>query len=152
MTNSNDENVPTQTGMLFVKYTGAYSGTYDFKISGKNGPLLANDHTLCVAVEIVDFYPKSGSMRGGTLLKVYGNQFVNKEGYNIVKIGHTIGSTVDQYCYVEEVWNDAVVQDPELGITYNSWLTCRIAIDYGRTQHSAEVILYASTFEEAANV
>ena len=95
--------------MLFVKYTGAYSGTYDFKISGKNGPLLSNGHTLCVKVEIVDFYPKSGSMFGGTLLKIYGNQFVEKEGYNIVKIGHTIGSEVDQYCNVESAWEGAIV-------------------------------------------
>ena len=81
--------------MLSVKYTGAYSGSYNFTISGKNGPLLDAGAWLCVKVEIVHFEPTSGSMFGGTLLTIYGNQFVEKEGYNIVKLGHTIGSDVN---------------------------------------------------------
>ena len=40
--------------------------------------------------------------------------------------------------------------DPIQGnIEHNSWLTCRIATDFDRIAHEAEVIFYASTFEEA---
>ena len=69
------------------------------------------------------------------MLTIYGNQFVDKEGYNIVKLGHTIGSEINQYCYVEEVWNEATVVDPDLGITYNSKIECRVSTDYNRLPH-----------------
>ena len=65
-------------------------------------------------------------------------------------MGHTIGSDVDQYCYVEEVYRGATT--PYNGVSYNSWIKCRIATDYNRIPHLAEVIAYASTFEEAVGI
>ena len=58
--------------------------------------------TLQVSVEVLDFYPRSGSAFGGQTLTVYGKNFVEgQERYkeNIVKLGHTIGSSINQYCY-----------------------------------------------------
>ena len=66
--------------------------------------MLSNGLMLCVRTEIVGFEPAEGSLFGGALVTIYGNNFVDKEGYNAVKMGHTIGSTIDQYCYVEEVY------------------------------------------------
>ena len=41
------------------------------------------------------FYPVEGSLFGGTLVTIYGNQFIEKEGYNVIQMGYTIDSTVD---------------------------------------------------------
>ena len=57
---------------------------------------------LEVKVELLDFHPKVGSPYGGTLLTLYGWNFVNRTAENVVKIGATMGAT-DQYCIVEEV-------------------------------------------------
>ena len=89
---SNDYTRPTNVGSLNVTYTGAYSGMYNFTISGKYGPMMSNGQTLCVKVEIVGFEPVEGSIFGGALVTIYGNNFVDKEGFNVVKMGHTIGS------------------------------------------------------------
>ena len=115
--------------------------------------------TLEVKVELLDFHPKSGSLIGGTLITLYGNNFVNdtaRMGENVVKIGHTMGSLIDQYCYVEEIKSgvrtSSMGTHPIVGsLSFNSWLKCRVATDYARTPHLAEMILFASTFEEAVS-
>ena len=108
-TASNDYTRPTNVGSLNITYTGAYSGMYNFTITGKHGAMLDNGQTLCVRTEIVDFEPAAGSLWGGALVRIWGNNFVDKEGFNAVKMGHTIGSTIDQYCYVEDVYRGAIV-------------------------------------------
>ena len=44
-----------------------------------------------------------------------------------------------------------MTQDANNGLMYNSWIKCRISTDYNRLAHQAEVIVTASTFEEAQN-
>ena len=108
---------------------------------------------LEVAVELLDFYPKEGSAYGGQLIKLYGWNFTYRMMENIVKIGHTMGQT-NQYCVVESVYRTGSISGsgPPIGaLNYNSEIECRIMTDYTRTAHTAEVIVFASTFEEAVS-
>ena len=110
---------------------------------------------LEVKLELVDFEPRQGSMYGGTLLKLYGWNFVKSERMeeNVVRIGATIGEQASQICEVLKVERGGTTTIPATGglpeKQYNSWLECRVPTDYTRTAHSAEVVVFASTFEEA---
>jgi hypothetical protein len=68
-----------------------------------------------------------GSVLGGTLLTITGNHYGNKATDNPVKVG-------DNYCIVEE--------------TSEFEIKCRIEIRKKTVVSSAEVIVFAKTYEE----
>jgi len=164
-----------QTVIMEAAYSGSYSGQYTFEVVGlycesvnpcvegrrtygTTDSATSTEFALEVKVEVSDFWPKEGSPYGGTLLTIYGWNFVDEAdrvGENIVKIGHTIGSEVDQYCtpegpvYRVDGSETADVNGPVGALEYNSRMQCRVSTDYARESHSAELILFASTFEEA---
>ena len=146
-----DYSLPTQKGTINVKYTGAYKGMYNFTMSGIHGAMLANSVSLCVDwIVITGFSPESGSVYGGTLLTVYGNQFMEQEGYSVIKLGKPSDSPADRYCYIEEVWRGEETTDSVSGIRYSSYVKCRVGTDYSRRPHSAQVLAYTSTFDEGS--
>ena len=64
----------------------------------------------------------------------------------------------NQYCIVEEVTRCGILGEPGCpytgtgdvaGLEYNSVIKCRTMTDYNRAPDDAEVIVFASTFEEA---
>ena len=68
-------------------------------------------------------------------------------------MGHTI-SWNNQYCIVESIFRTGTITGATglvNGLQYNSEITCRIMTDYERQPHDAEVIVFASTFEEAVS-
>ena len=111
------------------------------------------DFNLEIKVEIVDFEPKLGSLFGGTLLHLYGWNFVDRDDENVVRVGSVIGSQESQICIVEWYERGNTVLETNIfpipDREYNSQIKCRIPTDYSRQPHSAEVVVFASTFEEA---
>lgn len=123
---------------ITVKYNGAYSGVYDLRVkSARNGNVLTSAVTFTAKIEVVDFQPRQGSLYGGTLLTITGGHFSDKITDNPVKVGYDTSSGVDHYCYVISS-NDSEIK-------------CRIAEDYSREAGDQEVIVFASTFEEATH-
>ena len=102
---------------MTVRYHGAYSGNYTYEVvgiyctdsndweactkeernfativQGSSDPV--EDWTLCVRVQVLDYFPRRGSLYGGTLVTLYGWEFVDdpdRIGENIVKMGHDVG-------------------------------------------------------------
>lgn len=98
---------------MTVRYHGAYSGLYTYEVVGiyctgtdnnwetcakarrnfatiVQGSDPAEDWTLCVRVQVLDYFPRGGSLYGGTLVTLYGWEFVDdpdRIGENIVKMG-----------------------------------------------------------------
>ena len=60
---------------------------------------------------MVDFEPKEGSQYGGTLITLYGWNFVDRPDENVVRIGATMGEQASQLCIVEDYHRGATVTD-----------------------------------------
>ena len=91
------------------------------------------------------FYPTQGSLYGGTLVTITGGHFSDLATDNPVKIGYDYLSGVDHYCYVVSTsQGDNVDAYDTEGV-----ITCRTAVDYAREPGPTELIVFASTFEEA---
>jgi hypothetical protein len=92
---------------MTVRFPGAASAVYTFKITGKGGTVSVNPLvlTLTVILEVSDYQPRSGSTLGGTLVTITGKHFGTVATDNPVKIG-------DNYCYVET--------------TADTQITCRV--------------------------
>jgi hypothetical protein len=124
---------------ITVKYNGAYSGVYDLRVkSARNGNVLTSAVTFTSKIEIADFQPRQGSLYGGTLMTITGGHFSDKITDNPVKVGYEFSSGVNHYCYVIS--------------SSDNEIKCRIAEDYSREAGDQEVIVFASTFEEATHV
>lgn len=121
---------------LTLKYGGAYSGVYDLEVKSEiHGFLDTAGVTFEAKIEVTDFSPKQGSLYGGTLVTITGGHFSDKITDNPVKIDYEWVGGVDHYCYVQS--------------SSDSEIVCRMATDYKREAGDAEVIVFASTFEEA---
>lgn len=121
---------------ITVKYGGAYSGTYDLVVTNPSGNVFS-DVTFAATFEITDFTPKTGSVYGGTLVTITGRHFSDDDPtQNPVKIGYEYITGTDHYCYIVE--------------TSEYEIKCRTAIDTGRQPSTTEVIVFASTSEEAS--
>lgn len=123
---------------ITVKYGGAYSGEYNLIVhSDTHGNILTSGVTFTAKIEVLDFQPRQGSLYGGTLLTITGGHFSDLITDNPVKVGYEFSSGVNHYCYVES--------------SSDSEIKCRIAEDYSREDGMQEVIVFASTFEEATH-
>ena len=121
---------------LNVKYGGAYSGVYDLEVQSRDhGFFETTTVTFEAKIEVTDFNPKQGSKYGGTLVTITGGHFSDEITDNPVKIGHEWATGVDHYCYVQTSSDNEIV--------------CRMATDYRREAGESDVIVFASTFEEA---
>ena len=96
------------TKTLTVRFPGAASGIYAFKVRGLGGSLSCPPSTINIetVMMLTDFTPKYGSTKGGTLLTLTGYHFGNEITDNPVKVG-------DNDCFVET--------------TSDTEITCRIA-------------------------
>lgn len=116
---------------VLVKFPGAESGLYRFVVSHTvTGRLDSDPLNLTVGSSVLTITPRQGSLEGGTLLTITGENFSNDALDNPVKVG-------DHYCYV-------VTSTP-------TEITCRISITAGTTQtaETVEVIVFLKTSEEA---
>lgn len=86
-------------------------------------------------IEYTDFFPKEGSKYGGQLITIFGGVFSDDPLKNPVKIGYEYISGVIHYCDVVSTSLDEV--------------QCRMRLDYNRPAGKQELILFASTYEEA---
>ena len=131
---------------ITVKYGGAYSGVYDWTVSSAaNGDLVTRDVQFEAKIAVTGFYPTQGSLYGGTLVTITGGHFSDLTTDNPVKIGYNYLSGVDHYCYVESTSQG---DNPETYAT-DGVITCRTAVDYAREAGEEELVVFASTFEEA---
>ena len=93
------------------------------------------DIVFDVIFEVTDFNPKTGSQYGGQLVTITGRHFSDVITDNPVKIGYEYISGTDHYCYVLE--------------TSEYEIKCRTAEDFNRGTDTTNVIVFASTSEEA---
>lgn len=105
--------------------------------SAANGYISTLGVPFTAKIEVTDFQPRSGSLYGGTLLTITGAHFSDVITDNPVKVGYEYISGVNHYCYVQE--------------SSETQIKCRIAEDYNRVAQDQEVIVFASTFEEATH-
>ena len=119
-----------------VKYGGAYSGTYSISFrSALVGPFKTEGITFTAKFEYTDFNPKSGSKFGGSLITIDGGHFSDDALQNPIKIGYEYQSGVVHYCNVLESRDDQI--------------KCRMSLDFARPAGPKELIVFASTYEEA---
>ena len=128
--------VSADDGTVDVMYGGAYSGTYDLEVSHSDeGSFLTSGVSFEAKIQVESFSPTSGSKFGGTLVTITGGHFSDNIQDNPVQIDYSTVGGVDHYCYVQE--------------SSDSEIKCRMATDYNRGSGDAEVIVFASTYEEA---
>ena len=122
---------------LTVKYGGAQSGIYNLEVkSVDHGQFLVESTiTFEAKIQVLDFTPKTGSVFGGSLVTITGGHFSDVITDNPVKFGYNWVGGVNHYCYVQS--------------SSDSEIVCRMATDYSRSAGDAEVIVFASTSEEA---
>ena len=109
---------------------------YDIQVSHTSeGSFLTSDVEFEAKIQIESFSPTQGSKFGGTLVTITGGHFSDNIQDNPVKIDYTWVGGVDHYCYVKE--------------TSDNEIKCRMATDYNRQAGSAEVLVFAATYEEA---
>ena len=116
------------TKTMVVKFNGAPSDTYNVQIKGPNGYVGGTALTLETIIAVDTISPQQGSILGGTLLTITGNHYGTVPSDNPVKVG-------DNYCLVEE--------------TSEFEIKCRITISKPTVPSTAEVIVFAKTYEEA---
>ena len=83
-----------------VMFGGAYSGTYQIHIRHREYGLVGTENLLLdVSASITEYYPMTGSIYGGTLLTISGNNFGNVYTDNPVQISNNGGiGSID--CFV----------------------------------------------------
>ena len=111
--------VDTTLKKITVKYGGAYSGLYDLVVtSAINGNVDTTATQLKVVFEILGFTPTSGSIFGGSKIKVQGGPFTGDLSETIIKVGFSWWENIDNYCYLISVTDNEV--------------TCRLPLDLNR--------------------
>jgi len=122
---------------LTVKYGGAYSGEYKLCVSDGEGPLeIQAGVTFTAQIQVSAFSPASGSKYGGSLVTIDGWEFSDLVSDNPVKIGYQVIGGINHYCYVLS--------------TSSAQIKCRMATDFDRGHGESELIVFASTSEEAS--
>ena len=121
--------VDANTKQIEVKFGGAYSGNYKLQVTSKDlGRLNCDSLHLIVQTKVTSVSPKSGSIYGGTLLTITGENFSDDPLDNPVKVG-------DVYCLV-------LTSTP-------TEITCRIANTIQQKQNNIPVLVFTKTSEEA---
>ena len=124
------------TRMIEVKYGGAHTGRYSFTISSsQQGDVSTAGKTFNSVFEFTDFQPTSGSKYGGQLVTITGSHFSTNAMENPVKIGYEYISGVIHYCDIIE--------------SLDTQIKCRMRLDPERKAGEQELIVFASTYEEA---
>lgn len=120
-----------------VKYGGAYSGEYNVMIESDLTSNWKGTKKLRVTSKVAytDFNPKAGSKYGGQLITIDGGVFSDDPQKNPIKIGYEYTRGVVHYC---DIVTTSITQ-----------VTCRMRLDYNRPAGEEELILFASTYEEA---
>lgn len=119
--------VDDTTKTFTVKFPGAASGTYGFKVRGKNGSISC-PVTIETIMEVTSYTPAQGSRLGGTLVTIDGKHFSTVATDNPVKVG-------DNYCYVQE--------------TSDTQIVCRIGdLDTQPAAADVNLLVFARTTEE----
>jgi hypothetical protein len=104
---------------ITVKYGGAPSDIYSLLVSSSTcGNFVTEGVTLTSIMQVNDFNPKEGSVHGGTLVTITGENFSDIATDNPVKFGYEWVGGVNHYCYVQT--------------TSATEITCRMATDYSR--------------------
>lgn len=93
------------------------------------------DVTFEAKFEYTDFSPTAGSKFGGQLVTIRGGHFSDNPQDNPIKIGYEYTSGVIHYCDIISSQDDEV--------------KCRMRLDYNRPAGEQELIVFASTYEEA---
>jgi len=120
---------------ITVKYGGAYSGTYAMVVSSSLVGKFRVKDKFVSRFEFTDFNPKKGSKFGGQLITIQGSHFSSDPLNNPIKIGYEYTSGVIHYC--------DVLSSSEFEIK------CRMRLDANRKAGKQELIVFASTYEEA---
>ena len=120
---------------ITVKYGGAYTGKYKILLESQLQGAFRTGGRYEVKFEFTDFNPKAGSKYGGQLITIDGSHFSNDPLKNPIKIGYEYISGVVHYCDVLE--------------SADTQIKCRMRLDYEREAGDQELIVFASTFEEA---
>ena len=116
------------TKTLKVKFNGAPSDDYVITVRGPNGNVDGPVLTLTTVIAVDSISPTQGSVLGGTLLTITGEHYGTQATDNPVKVG-------DNYCLIES--------------TSENEIKCRIAITKPTVVSTAEVIVFAKTYEES---
>ena len=97
-------------------FGGAYSGTYQIAIRHSEYGLVGTDNLLLdVSASVTEYYPMTGSIYGGTLLTITGNNFGNTYTDNPVQISNNGGiGSVD--CFVQETSDNEIKCRLDVGI------------------------------------
>lgn len=112
---------------LKVKFNGAPSDLYLITVWGPNGYVDGPYLTIETVIAVDSISPMQGSVLGGTLLTITGGHYGTQATDNPVKVG-------DNYCIIES--------------TSENEIKCRIAIRKPTVVSTAEVIVFAKTYEE----
>ena len=112
---------------LKAKFNGAPSDDYVITVRGPNGNVDGPVLTLTTIIAVDSISPQQGSVLGGTLLTITGEHYGTQATDNPVKVG-------DNYCLIEA--------------TSENEIKCRIAISEPTVVSTADVIVFAKTYEE----
>ena len=108
--------VDDEAKQFTAMFGGAYSGTYQIHIRHREYGLVGTDNLLLdVSASITEYYPMTGSIYGGTLLTITGNNFGNVYTDNPVQISNNGGiGSVD--CFVKETSDNEIKCRLDVGI------------------------------------
>jgi hypothetical protein len=123
---------------LTVMFGGAYSGEFQLAIRHSQYGLVDTEGMILTVEGVVNSYsPTTGSIYGGTLLTITGQNFGNEITDNPVQLAFSDGLSRNQHCYVQTT-----------GLTE---ITCRVATDVdARTEaEEATIVVFLKTSEEA---
>lgn len=88
---------------LTCMFGGAWSGLYQINVRHKHfGLINTRGLTLIVGSNVTDYHPKVGSIFGGTLLTITGNNFGTEFTDNPVQIS-TLGAVGSIDCYLKSI-------------------------------------------------
>jgi len=119
-----------------VMFGGAYSGKYQISIRHKAYGLVGTENLILdVGAYVTEFSPMTGSIYGGTLLTITGNNFGNVYTDNPVQISNNGGiGSID--CFVQE--------------TSDNEIKCRIETGLNKTGGiEDDMVVFLKTSEEA---
>ena len=123
---------------LTVMFGGAYSGEFQVHIRHRQYGLVDTEGMiLTVGAWVTSYSPAVGSIYGGTLLTITGQNFGNEITDNPVQLAFSDGLSRNIHCYVQT--------------TAATEITCRVATDVdARTEaEAATMVVFLKTSEEA---
>lgn len=124
---------------LTVMFGGAYSGEFQLAIRHSQYGLVDTEGMILAVTSTVSSYsPTTGSIYGGTLLTIQGENFGNYKTDNPVQLSFSDGLSRSWHCYVQT--------------TGQNEITCRVsrdAFDPRIEADAATMIVFLKTSEEA---